>query len=256
MKILLTNDDGVNSSGLKTMAQYLGVKNEVFVLAPESQRSGYSHTMTFRRPLYFDKIEMEGAVTAYSFSGSPADCVRFAIEFFKFEPDLIISGPNIGPNLAHDVHYSGTVGAASEGALLGYNSIAVSCTVEHHNAAIAHFDTTCKYILDNLEILSSLNLNKTILNINVPNIRYDEIVGTKVVPYGKRFFEDVYVQSVHPDDGKIGYSLAGDFACFNEFEETDTYYICKNYVTVTPLLVDICNHSVMDKLKEEFGKCK
>ncbi len=256
MKILLTNDDGINSSGLKMMAEYLGKSNEVFALAPDSQRSGFSHTMTFRRPMYFDKIDLKGAKTAYSFSGSPADCVRFAIEFFKFEPDLVISGPNIGPNLAHDVHYSGTVGAASEGALLGYNSIAVSCTVKHHDATMAYFDTTCKYIVEKLDLFAGLNLKRTVLNINVPNVKFEQLAGTKIVPYGRRFFEDLYVKEVHPDDGKIGYKLAGDFACIDKFEETDTYYICKNFVTVTPLSVDICNYSVMDTLKEKFDKCK
>ncbi len=252
MKIFVSNDDGYQSEGLKLLVEYLGKNNEVFVVVPDCQKSGFSHSMTFRRPMFCNKIDIKGAKEAYALSGSPADCVRFGIEFFCFKPDAVISGPNIGPNLTFDVHYSGTVGAAREAAVLGFKSIALSCAVPHNEGATAHFDATCRYITENLDKFMSIDLKGSFFNVNVPNVPFAQIKGTKIVPYGRRFFEDVYEKYVSPEDGRTGYCLAGDFAAFDEHEETDAYYIGQNYVTVTPLLSDICDYKALNDLKGKF----
>lgn len=251
MKILVTNDDGIQSKGLKTLVEFLSKSNEVYVVAPDSQRSGFSHSMTFRRPMFMEEVSLKGAKQAFSLTGSPGDCVRFALKCLNLDIDMVVSGPNIGPNLTVDVYYSGTVGAACEGAILGKPAIALSYACKHIDENLLDFDVTCEFLEQNVNKFYSLHKDGTVFNINVPCVKKEEVKGVKVVPYGSKMFEDVYEEYL-ADNNKKGFSLEGDFMAFDSPEETDAYYIGQNYITVTPLRLDICDYKLLEELKEKF----
>lgn len=252
MKILVTNDDGIQSKALKTLVKYLSKNNDVYVVAPDSQRSGFSHSMTFRRPMFMKEVDVEGAVKAISLTGSPADCVRFALRCLKMDIDMVISGPNIGPNLTVDVYYSGTVGAASEGAILGKPAIAVSCVCRHIDENLLNFNPTCEFISKNLDKFYASHKDGVIFNVNVPDVDESKIKGIKVVKYGQKMFEDEFVPHYDQQNNIIGYSLEGDFMAFEKPEETDAYYAGQNYITITPLHFDLCDYQLIENIKEVF----
>ena len=252
MKILVTNDDGIQSKALKTLVKFLSKDNEDYVVAPDSQRSGFSHSMTFRRPMYTKEVPVEGATKSIALTGSPADCVRFALRCINLDIDMVISGPNIGPNLTVDVYYSGTVGAASEGAILGKPAIALSSVCKHIDESLINFDYPCKFVADNLQKFASLHKEGRIFNVNVPDVPQDQIKGVKVVQYGKKMFEDHYDEVIDPNTNAIGYSLNGDFMAFDKPEESDAYYAGQNYITITPLHYELCDHQLLEEIKEKF----
>ena len=252
MKILVTNDDGIQSKALKTLVKFLSKNNQVYVVAPDSQRSGFSHSMTFRRPMYVEEVPVEGATESIALTGSPADCVRFALKCLNMDIDMVISGPNIGPNLTVDVYYSGTVGAASEGAILGKPAIALSCVCEHIDENLLNFDSACEFISDNVEKFYANHKSGRIFNVNVPNLPKSQIKGIKIVKYGEKMFEDHYVKRHDPVTNKIAYSLEDDFKAFDKHEESDAYYAGQNYITITPLHFDLCDTEMIEDLKEIF----
>ncbi|MCI7095112.1 MAG: 5'/3'-nucleotidase SurE [Clostridiales bacterium] len=252
MRILVTNDDGIQSLGMQQLVRYLSKDNEVYVVAPDSQRSGFSHSMTFRRPMQLKEYPIEGAKKSYSLTGAPADCVRFAVRCLKLPIDMVVAGPNVGPNLTVDVYYSGTVGAASEGVIMGLPSVALSYACEHIDQNLLDFDAACSYLTDNVGKLFELSKKGTFFNINVPCVPKDEIKGVKVVKYGEKMFEDLYELYGGEEARENEYWLTGDFVAFNEVEETDAYYIGQGYITITPLKIDICDWELLKELEGKF----
>ena len=163
MKILLTNDDGYDHPGIKTLFQELSKYHEVFMMAPDTNKSGFSSALTFLTPITEQKI----GKNIYKIDGTPVDCVRLALEeFCPFIPDLVVSGINPGPNIGHLMLYSGTVGAAIQGRDLKYPSIAISVS----SFEISDYSFAAKTVLKILENIKNLNLSeKSILNVNVPD---------------------------------------------------------------------------------------
>lgn len=163
MKILLTNDDGYDHLGIKTLFQELSKHHEVFMMAPDTNKSGFSSALTFLTPITEQKI----GKNIYKIDGTPVDCVRLALEeFCPFVPDLVVSGINPGPNIGHLMLYSGTVGAAIQGRDLKYPSIAISVS----SFEISDYSFAAKTVLKILENITNLNLSeKSILNVNVPD---------------------------------------------------------------------------------------
>lgn len=250
MKILLSNDDGIDSEGLKLLAETLGKEHEVFVVAPAEQKSAFSHSMTFRRPLYVDKIKMKGASNAYALSGTPGDCVKFGAEFFGFKPDIVLAGPNKGPNIGIYILYSCTVGAAQEGAVLGYPAVALSCVAFEN----FRFDTCCRFMSENLDRIKALNLKDSVLNINVPNVDYGQIKGVKVVKHGRHWFDDIYEKHIDVEGNKVGWCLTGGIRQPPKGIHCDMEYILENYVTLTPLKIDRTDYELLDVVGEAFEK--
>lgn len=249
MKILLTNDDGIDSAGLLLLAKVLGKKHEVYLCAPDGQRSGYSHYIRFHKPIFAEPKVIIGAKRAYAISGSPADSVMFAVRHLGIHPDIVISGPNNGANMAYDIIYSGTVGAAQQGAILGYKSIALSCAA--HLDCI--FETCVAFIENNLRALYNFDYNKGLLNINVPNLPYDEIKGVKVTAQGYRLFSDCY--EIRETEGKQAYYLEGLPEDVDDNElTTDVSALKHGYISITPLTLDRTHHTIMDRTKEYFEK--
>ena len=163
MKILLTNDDGYDHPGINTLFQELSKHHQVFMMAPDTNKSGFSCALTFLTPINDQKLE----VNIYKFDGTPVDCGRLALEeFCPFVPDLVVSGINPGPNIGHLMLYSGTVGAAIQGRDLKYPSIAISVS----SFEISDYSFAAKTVLKILENITNLNLSeKSILNVNVPD---------------------------------------------------------------------------------------
>ena len=194
MKILLTNDDGFDAKGLRALYDALEVDHDVIVSAPSLQQSGTAHRLTLDRPLRARRLKngMEGWVV----DGTPADCVKLAVRNLLEEPvELVVSGINQGSNAGILVHYSGTVAGAKEALTMGLPAIAVSlCGYRNLN-----YQFTADKVRDVLEKLKAADFpERTMLNINVPNIPVEEIRGTRVVPMSESFIEDGYERREDP----------------------------------------------------------
>ena len=180
IKILVTNDDGIDAKGIQCLAEELGKMADVYVVAPKEQQSGKAHSITFMRDVKAEAHDLKGAIEAYAIDGTPADCVKWGLCKLSEEditPDYVVSGINMGHNAGLAAHYSGTIAAAREGALNGIRSIAIS--VRHHKAS--HFDYVLG-LLPRLIEMSSKIKPSTFLNVNAPDIPSWDVKGVKVVP--------------------------------------------------------------------------
>jgi len=246
MKILLSNDDGYLAPGLVCLMQGLQNHADILTVAPSTDRSGASNSLTLSHPLHLTSHENG----VYSVDGTPTDCVHIALTgLYSTPPDLVISGINAGENLGDDVIYSGTVAAATEGRNLGLPAMAVSCCGKNN----FHFDTAVQAVLHLLGQLPSLGLKSdTILNINVPNVPWNEIKGFQVTRLGKRHQAEPVVKTKDPRNRDIYWvGPVGDL--LDAGEGTDFYAIQNNFISVTPLHIDLTHYESM-KLTENWLK--
>ncbi|MFP4660910.1 MAG: 5'/3'-nucleotidase SurE [Halanaerobiales bacterium] len=250
MKILLTNDDGIYADGIRALAEVLIKKNHrVFLAAPDRERSAAGHSITIIDPLRARKVNIGiDDLSCYKVSGTPADCVKLGLEkLIDFTPDLVISGINAGPNLGYDVLYSGTVSAAIEGWMVGFNSIAVSLDIRARRnfiEAAIFLDKTIQKI--NFDIIPETVL----LNINIPDIEETEIKGTKITRLGTSLYDDTFEERLDPTGNKY-YWLTGGNGRDEKSCDTDIWSIKNNYISITPLKIDLNNYDVMEVLKKE-----
>ncbi len=229
MRILLTNDDGIDAPGIKTLARVLrDAGHEIIVVAPSTEQSATSHSITLHQPLRIhDRGEQHYAVT-----GSPADCMILAFSsIIKDDIDLVISGINAGQNMGEDILYSGTVAAALEAMFIGQKSIALSIAAYHDQMfeTAAHF---MKQFID--EGILDLIEGKMALNINVPNLPIDEVKGVKVTTIGHRKYEDFVKEQKDPRGRKI-YWIGGAKAIWEEKENTDFQVLNDGKISITPI---------------------
>ncbi|KLV06766.1 stationary phase survival protein SurE [Photobacterium aquae] len=241
MRILISNDDGIFAKGINTLASVLSELGDVVVVAPDRNRSGASNSLTLDYPLRI-REEGEGRV---SVEGTPTDCVHFALnEWLDYRPDVVVAGINHGANLGDDVLYSGTVAAATEGHFLGVPAIAVSLVGD------THFETAAEVVKQVL-----LNLAKTplptnkILNINVPDVTFDELGDWQVTRLGARHRAENMVKDVDPR-GKPLYWLGPPGACQDAGPGTDFYAVEQRCVSITPLQVDLTAHDAMAAIRD------
>ena len=240
--ILVTNDDGVYSPGIQTLAKRLRELDEVVIVAPDRERSAAGHSMTLHRPLLIEEIKE----SVYSVNGTPTDCVNIAVKgLLKEAPRLVVSGINKGPNLGDDVTYSGTVAGAIEGTLLGIPSFAVSLAAREDfrfaEAAEVAFCTAARIFGEGMP-------QGTLLNINVPNLSLSEIQGTLITRLGKRIYHQMTVERVDPR-GKKYYWIGGGEPDWERGEGTDLDAVDRKMVSVTPLHLDFTDYASFDKLK-------
>ena len=257
MKILISNDDGIHSAGLKFLAAKLCENHEVYVIAPDRERSAAGHSLTLHRPLRVDKVDMGVSVAqAWETTGTPGDCVKIGINSILEEnqkPDLIISGINYGPNLGSDILYSGTVRAAMEGAVLGFPSIAVSLFGEGHFLD-SDFIYSAEFISKFLNNIVQINFpKKTILNINIPAVSAEEITGIQITRLGTRMYTDTYEKRLDPR-GKTYYWMAGEFLKAEQDDGTDIMAIRNNKISITPVTFEMTHKSIMPELEQAFCK--
>ena len=236
MKILLSNDDGYFSPGIECLARFLSEVAEITVVAPERDRSGASNSLTLDRPLSFRR----SANGFYYVNGTPTDCVHLAVTGVLDElPDMVVSGINHGANMGDDTLYSGTVAAATEGFLLGVPSIAVSlCSKEGR-----HYETAGRVALEMVQMLREKNVAKPLLlNVNVPDVPYEELRGKVATRLGKRHKAEAVVSLVSPRNEKM-YWIGAAGAAQDAGESTDFYAVSQNQVSVTPLQIDLTHYT-------------
>lgn len=246
MRILLTNDDGINAEGLYTLAKELEKNYEVIIVAPDNQRSAQSHAITLFKPIIVKEVELEGLKSkAYSISGTPADCVRVGLDALSDgDIDLVFSGVNIGLNAGMDVLYSGTVSAAIEASIYNIPSIAVSA--EYLDGDV-NFNIAAKYAMEIFEKLKKEFMNtNTVLNINAPYTEEESVLGIKVCKIGEPIYD--YYFAGENGEGEKTLQVKGRKNIELE-KDTDRYYLRHGYVTVTPLHYDLTNFDSLKRVR-------
>ena len=241
MRILISNDDGVNAEGIRILAQTLSEIAEVVVVAPDRNKSGASNSLTLTRPLRCAKLENG----YYSVDGTPTDSVHLAITgLLDFEPDMVISGINAGYNLGDDVLYSGTVAAAMEGRFLGYPSIALSQGGENPAHYLDAALMAKKLVVYALEQKLT---NDTILNINIPDLPMSEIKGFEITRCGHRHKAEPIVKMLDPRGREVFWvGPAGGEA--DAGEGTDFYAVNNQKISITPLKINMTSMEKIDSL--------
>ncbi|MGE5443411.1 MAG: 5'/3'-nucleotidase SurE [Ignavibacteriales bacterium] len=242
MRILISNDDGVNSEGLRALAGVLQTLGEVFIVAPDRDQSAASHALSLYRPLRMEEI----SPNTYSVDGTPTDCINLAVNGILKDkkPDLIVSGINKGENLGDDITYSGTVSAAMEGTLLEIPSVAVSVV----NKNGFRFDTASFYALMIAKYVLRRGLPKgTFINLNIPSLPKEEIKGIKVTRQGKRVYGEPIVENVDPR-GRKYYWIGGNELGFLDIENSDIIAINQGYVSITPIKLDLTDYDFLERL--------
>ena len=241
MRILLSNDDGYFAPGLAALARTLAPLADITVVAPERDRSGASNSLTLDRPLML-RQEPGGF---YYVNGTPTDCVHLAVTgMLDHLPDMVISGINHGANMGDDTIYSGTVAAATEGYLLGVPSIAVS--LANHNAQ--HFDTAARVVVELVQrIQAQPPTEPMLLNVNVPDLAWDDLGGIRVTRLGKRHKAEPVVKTTNPR-GQTVYWVGASGGAQDAGEGTDFHAIANGFVSITPLQMDLTRFSQMDSV--------
>jgi 5'-nucleotidase len=253
LHFLLSNDDGVESQGLMTLANELKKIAHVTVVAPEREQSTMGHALTLHKPVRLYHIRSEKNLDIYALSGTPADCVCMGLrKVLKDKPDAIISGINRGLNLGNDVFYSGTVAAAREGALLNIPSIAASMDFhfEPGTHQVAHFDDAAIFLKDLvLKTVKEGIPHRSLLNVNFPNLPLSKVKGVKVARQGFRIYSGEVVE--RKDHRKKNYYwLGGKYAGFEPIESSDCVAVDQGYIAVTPLRIDITQYDFLENLEK------
>ncbi len=247
LKILVTNDDGINSPGIYHLANNLKKLGSVTVVAPESERSASGLSITMHKPLRLSSIDsIDKNIDSWSINGTPSDCVKFALDFLINEkPDLIVSGINRGSNLGTDILYSGTVSAAIEGAINSIPSIAISLDTFEN----VDFNSYGRIALSLCKQIYEKKIEKgLVLNINFPHAPLNCINGIKVTRLGVRKYKNCFVKRKDPR-GKNYFWLAGELDdSDNNESDTDINAIKNNYISITPIKIDLTSYETIDKL--------
>jgi len=246
LKILVSNDDGIDSAGMFALVNELKEIGEVVVVAPLKEQSAVGHAITMQVPLRVIKYNKNGEFYGYAVDGTPADCVKMGIKnILKSPPDIVISGINHGSNTAINIIYSGTVSAAREAAIMDIPSIAISQT--SHAAIDFRFAARVAKMLAQ-EIAGKELPVGTLLNVNVPDIPEDQIAGILLTRQGKSKWDDIYEQRKDPS-GREYFWLTGILKEVDIEIETDQAAIKKNYVSVTPIHFDLTDYKTFDMMK-------
>ncbi|MGI6092628.1 MAG: 5'/3'-nucleotidase SurE [Veillonellaceae bacterium] len=246
MRILLTNDDGINAPGIRALWTELATIAEVVVVAPDSERSATSQAITVHHPIRVDRHCIENPnICGWRIGGTPTDCVKIAIEsLLDKRPDIVVSGINQGPNLGTDVLYSGTVSAAIEAALHGISAIAVSLDSwgdSDFQPAACFTKKLVGYVENN-----SLPPD-TLLNVNVPAAK-EKINGVQITKLGIRQYDNTFDKRTDPR-GRSYYWMAGKVVDSNNDEDTDIAAIKRGMISVTPVHFDLTNYAIMNMLE-------
>ncbi|UJP02670.1 MAG: 5'/3'-nucleotidase SurE [Nitrosomonas sp.] len=239
MRILLSNDDGYFAPGLACLAESLSQIAEIIVVAPERDRSGSSNSLTLDRPLSLRKSHSG----FYYVNGTPTDCVHLAVTgMLDIMPDMIVSGINKGANMGDDTIYSGTVAAATEGFLLGIPSLAVSLV----DVSRGNYAAAARVAVDMVERFKKNEIQSPVLlNINVPDIEYQQLQGIEVTRLGRRHKAEPVIKSQNPR-GETVYWVGAAGPAQDAGEGTDFYAVQHHRVSVTPLQIDLTRYDQLD----------
>ncbi|BAF59578.1 MAG: 5'/3'-nucleotidase SurE [Pelotomaculum sp.] len=251
MRILISNDDGIQAEGINALRACLQEQNEIYIVAPDRERSATGHKITMHRPLRVKEWHYPEAKTVgWAVDGTPADCVKLGLEaLLPAPPDLVISGINLGPNLGTDVLYSGTVSAAIEGIINGIPAIAVSLASYDYR----DFSFSGKLIKELVSAFGNRLPDKTLLNINVPP---GKPCGIKVTRLGNRRYINIFDKRTDPR-GRVYYWMAGEpFDLDEDDPDTDVWAVKEGYVSITPVHFDLTDYKIMERLKKLLKTAK
>jgi 5'-nucleotidase len=243
LRILLSNDDGYSSIGIKRLYEALISRHHVTVAAPQSEQSGIGHAFTFNKPIRFAKLPETMNMNGYMVAGTPSDCVKFAISHLLSEkPDVVISGVNSGENSGISGFYSGTLAAAREGAFWRIPSFAFSLC----SGGEAFLVDYCRTALDIIDKVLSVSLplqgtNQIYHNVNFPSCSPAESKGLKITQQSMAFFDDHY-KSAPCDDKQDGYIVYGEKIDVEGSNDYDSRALLNKYTTITPLHFDATAH--------------
>lgn len=242
MRILLSNDDGYFAPGLAQLASSVASLGHITIVAPERNRSGASNSLTLDRPLYV----RQAANGFYYVSGTPTDCVHLAVTgLLDRQPDMVLSGINLGSNMGDDTIYSGTVAAATEGYLLGVPSIAFSLASQDGK----HFETAGRVAHELVQRFKDHPVSgPMLLNVNIPDIPYEEIRGVQITRLGRRHKAEPAVKSITPRNETV-YWIGAAGPAADAGEGTDFYATEHGWVSITPLQIDLTHAAQLDSVR-------
>lgn len=249
--ILVSNDDGITSRGIRTLVDIMSELGKVIVVAPDSPQSGMGHAITIGNTLRLDQTDIFGNIEAYECSGTPADCVKLAKHQVLKDrlPDLVVSGVNHGSNSSISVLYSGTMSAAVEAAIEGMPSIGFSLCDYSSSADLSH---TEEYIRLITEQVLTKGLPKGItLNVNFPPKQHDLLKGIKICRQADAKWQEEFDERFDPH-GRRYFWMTGNFVNFDKGEDTDEWALANNYVSVVPCTFDMTAHHAMAFLNKEW----
>jgi len=242
MIILITNDDGIDSPGIKSLTSYFKLLGELWVVAPDRERNAIGRALTLHRPLRVQKK----SVRRFAVNGTPSDCVNLAVNSLLPEkPKLVVSGINKGGNLGDDISYSGTISAAFEATILGIPAFAISLVARKN----FKFKPAALFAARLAKVILKQGLSPdTFLNVNVPDTDGKEISSFKITRQGKSIYDNAIVEKVDPRGGKY-YWLGGTYIKCKNISGSDFAAVSQDFISITPLKTDHTNYSAMKLLK-------
>lgn len=245
--ILVTNDDGISATGLRALIDVVKPLGRVVVVAPDKPQSGTSHAVTMNHPLRLKEIRKEASYEEYSCNGTPVDCVKLAYKIvLKRRPDLLVSGINHGSNSSINIIYSGTMAAVFEGAMAGIPSIGFSLLQYEAGADFSASGTWAERIIRT--VVSHQLPEGICLNVNIPDIPYDEIRGVRICRQaGGTWIEDFDVKE--DPKGEKYYWLKGVFARIGDGDDTDEHALEQHYISIVPVNFDFTDYPAIEVLK-------
>ena len=247
--ILVTNDDGINAPGIRTLISVVKDIGDVIVVAPDSPQSGMGHAITINSTLHSSRITPKNSeIIEYSCSGTPADCVKLAInELMPRKPDLCVSGINHGSNSSINVIYSGTMSAAIEAGIEGVPAIGFSLLDYSWNADFSHSKDFIRKII--LNALNKVIPKGVVLNVNIPAVKKSDIKGVKICRQAKAYWVEEFDKRKNPL-GQEYYWLTGKFVNKDQGEDTDEWALKNNYISIVPVEFDLTAHHAIQDLNE------
>ncbi len=245
MNILITNDDGIPAPGIFAIKQALEMIAEVLVVAPDTERSAVGHAITLSDPLRVSEIHKENSFFGYAVNGTPADCVKLGLRCLSEKSiDVVVSGINMGPNTATNIMYSGTVSAAAEAVIMGVPGLAVSLT----SFDTPEFEYSCSLAQQLVKKIVENGLPEgTLLNVNVPPLKPDEIEGIVITRQGKGRYEESFDKRIDPNN-RIYYWMTGKRMNLDHEDDVDDVVIRQKKVSITPVRYDLTDTDMLQKL--------
>ena len=243
--ILVTNDDGIFAPGIYALWRAMQEIGDVIVVAPDTEKSAVGHAITLIDPIRVQNVHRKDGFVGFAVKGTPADCVKIAVRsLMETPPDIVISGINSGANVGNDIIYSGTVSAATEGTILGIPSVAISLSAFKNR----EWDSSMKVAQTvTNKVLKNGLPSEILLNVNVPNVPIESLKGYKLTKQGNSVFRDHFEKREDPR-GKIYYWMTGRVVVDSD-ENTDSYAVHNNYVSITPIHYKLTAESFLKTLK-------
>ena len=250
MKLLITNDDGIYAQGIQTLIKTMSSVAEIYVAAPDRERSGTGHSITVFEPIRAEQIEMPEVRVAWVIGGTPVDCVKLAVKkLIKTKIDLVVSGINHGPNLGTDILYSGTVAAAAEGVVLGIPSIAASLNSYSADADFTMAADITKELIE--QILRQGIEETTLLNINIPPLPREHIKGSRITKLGIRNYDNLFEERKDPR-GNAYFWLGGGVVIHRQEHNSDVTAVENGFLSITPIHLDLTDYRLMEKYRQDL----